>query len=179
MEGVVTLLSVQIPLKYEDSCVIIVSEVLREPSAHYFRLRLNTCTSPYLLPSRLWSIPVLCRAIIICMHMHIIKCKMESNLNTDCKSIKRSNTYLCLNQVIIVNVYWSKILITNGSIGLMTSWDSHMGFICKPGAHSVSWNCFCLQVCMCACACVCVYPHPEGIIDQWHDIVWYRPCVIG
>ena len=42
-------------------------------------------------------------------------------------------------------------------------------------AHAlVSWNCFgsCISMCVCVSAL-------EAINNQWHDMVWYRPCTIG
>ena len=45
-------------------------------------------------------------------------------------------------------------------------------YIFKPGMHLISWNCFGL------CVYVCV-SSPKGINNQWHDMVWYRPYVIG
>ena len=40
----------------------------------------------------------------------------------------------------------------------------------------VSWNCFCLHVNVCVSVCLSIF---EAINNQWCDIMWYRPCVIG
>ena len=37
---------------------------------------------------------------------------------------------------------------------------------------------FALYACVCVYVSVCVSA-PEGINNQWRDMVWYRPCVIG
>ena len=51
--------------------------------------------------------------------------------------------------------------------------------IFKPGARLVSryWSCP-RSVCVCLCVCVCVST-PEASNNQWRDVAWYGPHMIG
>ena len=60
--------------------------------------------------------------------------------------------------------------------------------VCKfwlstPGFLKLLWF-VCWYVCVCVCLSVCLSVRlciyvstPEGINNQWRDMVWYRPCV--
>ena len=50
----------------------------------------------------------------------------------------------------------------------------------KPGMHNRRPHTPCFLKSLCSCVGMCVNVSvPEGINNQWHDMVWYRPCVLA
>ena len=89
--------------------------------------------------------------------------------------------YIC---ICLVSDLWRKFLdlcirTSITVVHFMHTWEFmflNQARAAKGRSHLVSWNCFGSCVSMRVSVSVST---PKGINNQWHDMVWYRPCSIG